>query len=395
MRRTIPIVVLSVLSGFAQAQGTNTVECNNFLTFANDPSGTLTTFKQSPETMAWNWFVCLNRQDAQQGAYRVWETFKPADQVYLLKGATPQPYSSRETLPSQVTQLAQQQGMDPKGLFQFLGNDTAGSPQNGTQQVDGLALKMSPNPPVPPSKTEQLVRFHLLMGEDTFNYIVANQIYNRDGLAKLTNNLNFPTTAWELKTAWFWIGGNKDFMSQLAKDGYYISQAYYVNSIGQYQVGYAALSGMHVINKLTPDWVWTTFENRNNPKYTVTNDAPPKPMINSTGPTEAAKPVNSSYQQQYPNLAQYELIGVQYDRHQAEPKLLANSQLESAFQGSSSCLACHSTAAYSTQKNTFFSFNIDHSGGILYPTSVLPDKDFDGYQKLDYVWSLKRAQWKR
>lgn len=89
---------------------------------------------------------------------------------------------------------------------------------------------------------------------------------------------------------------------------------------------------MHVINKLTPDWVWTTFENRNNPKYTVTNDAPPKPMINSTGPTEAAKPVNSSYQQQYPNLAQYELIGVQYDRHQAEPKLLANSQLESAFQ---------------------------------------------------------------
>lgn len=78
------------------------------------------------------------------------------------------------------------------------------------------------------------------MGEDTFNYIVANQIYNRDGLAKLTSNLNFPTTAWELKTAWFWIGGNKDFMSQLAKDGYYISQAYYVNSIGQYQVGYAA-----------------------------------------------------------------------------------------------------------------------------------------------------------
>jgi len=118
-------------------------------------------------------------------------------------------------------------------------------------------------------------------------------------------------------------------------------------------------------------------------------------MTNITGPTEAAKPVNSRYQQQYPNLAQYELIGVQYDHTRAEPKLLANSQLESAFQGTSSCLACHSTAAYSTQKNTFFSFNIDHSGGILYPTSVLPDKDFIGYQKQDYVWSLKRAQWKR
>ncbi|WP_414159373.1 hypothetical protein ACMGG8_07365 [Pseudomonas sp. BNK-45] len=395
MRRTIPIVVLSVLSGLAQAQTTSPFNCNNFLTFNGDQSTTLSTFRQSPETMAWNWFVCLNQADGSNGGLRVWETFKPSDQVYRLKGAEPLPYSERENLPSEVPELAQKQGMDPKGLFQFLGNDTAGSPQNGVQQVDGLALKMRSGAPVPPSKHEQLVRFHLMMGKDTFNYIVANKVYNRDGLAKLTSNLDFPATAWELKTSWFWIGTDQGFKTLLAEDGYYISQAYYVDSTGQYQVGYAALSGMHVINKLTPDWVWTTFENRNNPKYTVTNDTPPKPMTNITGPTDAAKPVNISFQQQYSNLAQYELIGVQYDQHQAEPKLLANSQLESAFQGSSSCLACHSTAAYSTQKNNFFSFNIDHTGGILYPTSVLPDKDFVGYQKLDYVWSLKRAQWKR
>lgn len=394
MRRTIPIV-LGMLGCLAQAQAASTFECKDFLNFAGDRDGTFKTFQQSPDTMAWNWFVCLNQQATQQGSLRVWETFKPADQVYLVNGAQPLPYSSRENLPSQVTQKAQEQGMDPKGLFQFLGNDTPGSPQNGIQQVDGLALKMSPNPPVPPSNKEQLVRFHLMMGEDTFNYILDKAIYNRNGLAGLTDNLDFPATAWELKTSWFWIGTNKDFMSLLAKDGYYISQAYYVDSTGNYQVGYAALSGMHVINKLTTDWVWTTFENRNNPKYTVTNASPPQPMTNTTGPTEAAKPVNSTYQQQYPELAQYELIGVQYDRHQAEPKLLANSQLESAFQGSSSCLACHNTAAYSTKNNTFFPFNLDHQGGILYPTTVLPDSDFVGYQRLDYVWSLKRAQWKR
>ncbi|MBP5133988.1 hypothetical protein HUT02_35055, partial [Pseudomonas protegens] len=128
--------------------------------------------------------------------------------------------------------------------------------------------------------------------------------------------------------------------------------------------------------------------------YTVTNGTPAKPMTNITGPTAAAQPVNATFQQQNPTLAQYELIGVQYDQAQAEPKLLANSQLESAFQSHSSCLACHNTAAYSSN-NTYFNFALKEDGGIVYPTTVLPDSDFVGYQKLDYVWSLKRAQWQR
>ena len=136
MRRTIPIVVLSVLSGLAQAQTASPFNCSNFLTFNGDQSGTLNTFQQSPETMAWNWFVCLNQADASNGGLRVWETFKPSDQVYLLKGAEPLPYSERENLPSEVPELAQKQGMDPKGLFQFLGNDTAAEAEG----VDALAL---------------------------------------------------------------------------------------------------------------------------------------------------------------------------------------------------------------------------------------------------------------
>jgi len=34
-------------------------------------------------------------------------------------------------------------------------------------------------------------------------------------------------------------------------------------------------------------------------------------------------------------------------------------------------------------------------GGIVYPTTPLPASDFEGYKKLDFVWSLKRAQWQR
>ena len=108
MRRTIPIVVLGVLSGLAHAQTTPTFNCSNFLTFNGDQAGTLSTFKQSPETMAWNWFVCLNQPAANQSNL-VWETFKPSDQVYLLKGATPLPYSDHENLPSEVPELAKKQ----------------------------------------------------------------------------------------------------------------------------------------------------------------------------------------------------------------------------------------------------------------------------------------------
>ena len=76
------------------------------------------------------------------------------------------------------------------------------------------------------------------------------------------------------------------------------------------------------------------------------------------------------------------------------PKLLANSQLESAFQSQSSCLACHDTAAYSEKKG-YFNFALPQQDGIVYPTEPLPDSAFAGYNKLDFVWSLKRAQWKR
>jgi hypothetical protein len=114
-------------------------------------------------------------------------------------------------------------------------------------------------------------------------------------------------------------------------------------------------------------------------------------MTNTTGPTPAAKPVNVSFQANNPSLSKYELIGVEF---QPITQVLANSQLESAFQNTSSCLACHSTAAYSNDDG-YFNFALNKGDGIVYPTAPLPASDFDGYKKLDFVWSLKRAQWQR
>ncbi|AZC25780.1 MULTISPECIES: hypothetical protein [Pseudomonas] len=394
MRRTIPIAVLGMLGCLAQTQAASAFDCNDFLNFSGDTAGTYKSFQQNPDAMAWNWFVCLNKPNPSKSSQVVWESFKPSDEVYLSNGGPPLPYNMPATVPIQVTQAAQGiPGMDPNGLFLNLGDDRDGSTNNGVQQVDGLALHMGNK--VPPAQNGQPVRFHLLMGEQTYDYILKQKVYNRNGLSELTHELRFPDTAWELKTSWLWIGSDAAFKQQLIDQGYYIAQGYYIDKDNNYHTGFAGLSGMHVINRLTEGWVWTTFENRHNPDYTVTNQPKPQPMTNSTGPTEAASKVNPQFQQQNPTLANYELIGVQYNPDQPAPKLLANSQLESAFQDSSSCLACHNTAAYSPKSNRFFSFNLDQNGGILYPTTVLPESNFIGYQKLDYVWSLKRAQWKR
>ncbi|SCX92715.1 hypothetical protein [Pseudomonas sp. NFACC37-1] len=380
MRRAISITVLSALAGLAQAQDTNNFDCSNFLQFGADINKTRTAFAQSPETMAWNWFVCLNQPSPAQSSNLVWETMKPSDQVYLPNGAPPGTYDSSAPLPAAVMTQAKAQGMDLSRSFHNI---------NATQQVDGLILQMGGA--VPDAQQGQPVRFQLLMGKDTFDYIVKKQVYNVNGQAALANDLDFPPTAWELKAAWLWIGTDTTYRQTLVNDGYYIAQAYYQQDDGTYQVGYVALSGLHVVNKLNADWVWTTFENINNSKYTVTNAPTPAPMTNTTGPTAAAKPVNASFQANNRSLSKYELIGVEF---QPITQVLANSQLESAFQNTSSCLACHGTAAYSND-NGYFNFALNQGGGIVYPTTPLPPSAFDGYKKLDFVWSLKRAQWQR
>ncbi|WDH22252.1 hypothetical protein [Pseudomonas chlororaphis] len=379
MRRAISITVLSAVAGLAQAQSASPYDCSNFFTYGTSVEKTRSDFLASPETQAWNWFVCLNQPSAQGSPNRVWEGLKPSSQVFLPNGAPPQPYLPEQPAPDAVLEQARQLGMNLDRTFHDL---------DSTLQVDGLPLLMGGQ--VPAAQRGQPVRFLLQMGQGTFDYIVQKQVYNMNGQYALTSNLKFPETSWEVKTSWIWIGTDATFKQQLENDGYYVIQAYYPHQ-NQYQVGYAALSGMHVINKLSPEWIWTTFENVNNHKYTVTNAVPATPMTNTTGPTPPSIPVNSSFQGNYPYLSKYELIGVEF---QPVTQVLANSQLESAFQDTSSCLACHGTAAYSKQKG-YFNFAMKEDGGIVYPTTPLPASDFADYNKLDFVWSLKRAQWQR
>ncbi|MET3131339.1 hypothetical protein AAKU55_001601 [Oxalobacteraceae bacterium GrIS 1.11] len=371
----LPTAILISTGLVSSAAMADSFNCSDFQKFGGNIQQVQANFKPTPgnpanpEKMAWNWFVCLNNDvSSQNKKVRLWETFKPSEQVYLPNGAAPGSYLAG-AISHQI---------------------------DSVQQVDGLALEMGGQ--VPPERTGQPVRFQLLMNQNTFDYIVNKNVYNLDGQKALLSNLNFPPEAWELKTSWIFIGDNKPFLDKLVADGYYITTASYtdINS-GKKYTGPAALSGMHVINKLFKDWVWSTFENINNAKYTVTKSTPPTPMHNATGPTANAATQNTIFHKANPRLSSYNLVGVQWINDTAPAPalmLLANSQLESAFQNQSSCMACHATAAYSA-KNGHFNFALRINGGISYPVSFLPDSEFNDYYKLDSVWSLKRAQWNR
>ena len=191
-------------------------------------------------------------------------------------------------------------------------------------------------------------------------------------------------------------------MKQELEQTYYIVNAYYQNpkKSGEWRVGRAALTGMHIINKLLPEWVWVTFENVNNSKYTLTNSQPPVPMTNQLPISEAAKAANSRFrealQEKGSIFQHYQLIGVQYRfvDEGGNATLLANSQIESAFQHTSSCITCHGLASYSVQDG-YFNLVKSKDGGIAYYTGDPPEQKLQGYTSLDFVWSLKRANRKR
>lgn len=333
------------------------------------------------EEVAWSMFIGLNAP-LTGGDPKAWESWRQTSTVYLPNGQQPPAWGQTPAPPAAVVALARKQGLNTNLPFHNLDSDV---------QVDGLALRDAFN---------QNIRYQLLMNQDTFAYIVDNGIYNVNGqqaMAQADKPVNFPATSFEIKTSWIWIGADQKIFDRL--DGkYYIVNAYYAlvdgsgKPNGLYQVGRAALSGMHIISKPVPQWLWTTFQNVYDARYTkATNKLPISDAV-----AKANQKYRGALQKMGSIFANYQLIGTQWQFVDAagKPTLLANSQIESAFQQASSCVTCHSTASYSATDG-YFNFVKQQNGGITYYTGNQPTDAMKGYDPLDFVWSLKRAQWQR
>ncbi|WP_448204900.1 hypothetical protein [Azospirillum sp. sgz302134] len=323
---------------------------------------------------AWDVFVALNTPTAPNGVLP-WENLRQTSTVYLPNGAKPPAWGQPvPPPPASVTEQAQAIGMDMNQPFNNL---------DSMVQADGLPLK---------DKWNKYTRYQILMSQYALDYIIDNTLYNVNGqqaFAAKGVNAAFPAPAFEVKTSWIFIGKDKALRDELAAK-YVIANTYYEiidadgNRTGTYDVGWGAMTGMHVMSKALPEWVWMTFENVNNPAYTQTSLTVPIP--------DNVQALNKEYQQKLAGsvLANYQLDGTQ-TTFNGPPLVLANSQIESAFQHASSCISCHATSAYSTQ-NGYFNYALQAgTGGITYPVGDSILQSLNGYTQFDYAWSLKRA----
>jgi len=342
------------------------------------------------EDLAWSWFITLNTPLTGSGP-KQWEGWRQTSTIYLPNGARPAPWGQTPAPPEAVIKLAQQLRLDLNLPFHNLDSDV---------QSDGLALRDKLKHPGPGTlKHNENVRYQILMNADAFNYVLDNGIYNINGqqaMAQANKPTDFPWSAVELKTSWIWIGTDPGIYNQL-NGKYYIVNAYYAlvdgsgKPNGLYQVGRAALTGMHIISKPVPQWLWMTFQNVYDDQFThSTNKLLPL--------AQSVKAANQLYrgklQQMGSIFANYQLIGTQWQfvDGSGKPILLANSQIETAFQQASSCVTCHAIASYSPSQG-YFSIVKQQDDGITYYTGNPPPTT--GYNPLDFIWSLKRAQWQR
>ena len=337
-----------------------------------DPQASKKALDDDRGAYAWELFVYLN--DPLTGpAQKYWESnYRQTSTIYLPTGCSPPPWGTPQPAPPKVAENTNSmpKWVDPIQIWHNLDTHI---------QVDGLVLL---------DTWKQDVRYQLLMNRPAFDYIVQRGFYNVDGQEKAAQDnqpADFPSASFELKTSWIWIGTDSAKFDQL-KPNYYIAPAYYeVVENGRHirwESGFAALSGMHIINRSRPNWVWITFENVKNPNFTQVKLQLPIP--------DYAQQANQAYQQALQEMgsifANYQLDGVQLDFQ--DPTLLANSNIESAFQQQSSCMTCHALASI-TPQGRYFNIVNKSGGNVGYYTGTPPS--MTGYTSLDFVWSMKRA----
>lgn len=209
----------------------------------------------------------------------------------------------------------------------------------------------------------------------TFDYIVANGLWYREGIAAFfdkaakavgndvdfaTKTINLPRGSIEVKANWIVID---------EKDKSRFHWNY--NEAGQL----LGLVATHIISKDLPNWFWCTFEHVDNPGRgdfigihdsfgvdpahtpSKTNQAgeiyPPETMKESLLKLFEEYGYDGEWAEQYKN---YRLKGSQIDYTDGpgRPLLLGNSVTESGFVPSASCITCHARAAVNMSGNSSF-----------------------------------------
>ncbi|MEZ4369269.1 MAG: hypothetical protein R3B07_00530 [Polyangiaceae bacterium] len=321
----------------------------------------------APIDFAWDLFLYVNwpAKSGERGVpdpgqrlgadgLTAWSTWKHTSEVYLPGGKAPDDWKS---------------------------GDPTKPPLLEAPEIDGRTLT---------DTNGNLIEFEVRMNADTFGYIVKRQLYGFAGQQAVrkagAEAVSFPPGSLEVKATWRLLDPIKD---KAILGNYYTRTVTYASDGGGTTQAAAGLTGLHIISKALPDWVWATFEQVDNAKTTEAK------LLQPIAADVAAANAKMHAALEGTVWANYQLIGVMTKPVvDDKPVILANSQMETGFQSTSSCLTCHATASIGPDDSPRFQF---FKPGFQGYVGEPPTQPFDAAQggkftKLDFVWSLKRAR---
>lgn len=330
----------------------------------------------------------------------VWESFKNTTEIFRPDGSTPCPWETNCELPpatpAQETALKKQLadlGPVNSNWIHFLAED---------RMIDGLQIVNSDDP-----NNYEILRYDVKVNQDYFNYVAQNpqyELYNLNGQEAALDDtgftFNFPAGTVELKACWRILEPADDESKYWTAVGCF----YDINHVLRYEK--IGLSAIHVISKSAPNWVWMTWEQNSvgADTYKMFLGKPEKVVgPNLTWDPRVTDEANALWQGFVAGTpwANYRVIGWQTEFVDASgtPTVMANSQIETYFQESSSCLSCHVMANIGPWDQRRLNMWASGRPGIegrvgevnfpAIAAELAPGKTF---KQMDHVWSLRQAR---
>ncbi|MCA1631604.1 MAG: hypothetical protein LC785_16300 [Acidobacteria bacterium] len=268
--------------------------------FSDNPQ-TLQALQHDFDVFSWQSFVALNWTALADGSAdpqkvigadgdnrTVWDSYKEPYEVFLPDGSQPPPWGQQE-LPAQCRNIGPADGK----LIQM------------TQKVSDDVLDVAGQPfgtgPLVDQQNGRYVRYEIRINRDTYDYIVQNTLFNKEGQQAFTKLVQFPSGssataqnpkppvgALVIKAAWKVVDpAQGDVPGRFHKVQAYVYTRASDNPPTQpsCELKTMGLVGFHIAHKTAsaPQWVWSTFEQVDNVR--VGHDAPPGTKANFHDPS--------------------------------------------------------------------------------------------------------------
>ena len=342
---------------------------------------------------AWRLFIALNWPTDKHGqpdtsaslgsdSPVVWQTWLHAGDVFLDTGDDPGPWS------------AHRQPLPLERRFETVSRKER---PNLRHIVGGTMVPLTD--PVAAARRLTEIRFN----RPSFEFIRSQELYNVEGQLRAYQTggaVSFPYGSRQVKAKWRPI-------TERERSRYYTMQLTLADGTQRLY----GLTALHIASKDLSTWFWTTFEHVDNPTLADNEgwQLPSRDRFACANKPADCNQAPAGIGLETTVWKYYRLRGTltQYTDAQGQPLRLANSELESGMQGSSSCMTCHARATMAVADTAVVRLPIFDTRD-LQADQLLQRQGFVGmpdpawfepagsggprFQQLDFVWSLTLAQ---